>query len=215
MIPILCLRKVRLRELRKPPRASQPALGRAGIQPQAFLASESGLLAVRRWGDGWGDGCGCRRAELSQRQGGLDEQFRRAAWGGVSGAARARPPGVSLRRPGWMPGRRALEGHGRTSQRGGEDGRVGPGKPQEGRLSVCQLLSHQPFAGAERTVSKNVVTRKSLPSLGLLVASDATGVSGLCVRVRVRACGAGIVGERLWGNGPNLHAPSSVQLCGH
>ena len=115
-----------------------------------------------------------------------------------------------------MPGRRALEGHGRTSQRGGEDRRVGPGKPQEGRLSVSHLLSYQPFAGAERTVSKNVVTRKSLPSLGLLVASDATGDSGLCVCVCVRAhvCGAGLVGERLWGNGPNLPAPSSVQLCG-
>lgn len=34
------------REFQKPPKARQPVLDRAGIQPQAFLASESGLFAM-------------------------------------------------------------------------------------------------------------------------------------------------------------------------
>lgn len=80
-------------------------------------------------------------------------------------------------------GRGALEGNGRTSQRGDRRWESGVGKVRKGDPAVkalrhlLQLLSHQPSVGAERAVSKDKLTRKFLPSLAL-VASDAIGESG-------------------------------------
>lgn len=49
-------------------------------------------------------------------------------------------------------------------------GKAQRGAPAQRALwSLLQLLGHQPSAGAERTVGKDMVTRKLLPSVGLLV----------------------------------------------
>lgn len=96
----------------------------------------------------------------------------------------------------------------------GQDSPRRGGPAQQALWNLLQLLSHQPSAGPEGTVSR-VVTRKFLPSLGLLVASDAIGDSDLCVVcvcVCVRMCGSGLGGKRLWVSRPSLHVPSSVQL---
>lgn len=97
-------------------------------------------------------------------------QLRGAGWGGLC------PPGsMSTQRPQWAAGKKSpwrkwkdqLERWWKVWEWGGKAQRGAPA--QRALWSLLQLLGHQPSAGAERTVGKDMVTRKLLPSVGLLV----------------------------------------------
>lgn len=84
----------------------------------------------------------------------MDVQLRRAIWGwnGVTSAPHGGMYEVTETAGGMLGG--ALEEDGRTSQRDGR--RWESGAP----WNLLQLPSHQPCAGAERTVSRHVAIAK-------------------------------------------------------
>lgn len=188
---------------------SQPLLGERGcsfkhsvlrIQPfscyTGLLLSLVGTLGGEG-GNGW-----YRQMELAQRH----WEFGYAARTSSSGWPL--PPVEVCELTGTMGGtmgRRALEGNGRINQEGNRRWESGSGKAPGGEALPCRPSGTSFSCSAinplleQRTVSK-VVTRKFLPSLGLLVTSAAMDESDLymCVFACVHVCACMCMSACVW-----------------